>query len=294
MKASLLRQNSIAAIVLDAACSGTLPRPASKRPTPLAAGTTPAIVLGVRPQRSAALLALACAAAVSLHAGLVAALASQRRDVAAPASAKPKPILRLAPVVELAPPQAEPVPPPPVSLPRAVRVASRPRAAPSRGPSAAAGQALAASENPAAGLDATDFDLTVGKGKQYGGGVTAAAEISSRPARAVARARHATGDGLDGNGASHAHPVGLPAHDWRCPWPDEAEAAAFDEQTAVIRVSVEADGRVTRTELVSDPGLGFGRVAQECARRQRFSAATDAHGRPVPARSPPIRVKFTR
>jgi protein TonB len=62
----------------------------------------------------------------------------------------------------------------------------------------------------------------------------------------------------------------------------------------VIRAVVRADGAVASAELISDPGYGFGEIALACARQQRFPAATDDHGRPITATSPPIRVKFTR
>ena len=46
--------------------------------------------------------------------------------------------------------------------------------------------------------------------------------------------------------------------------------------------------------LARDPGYGFGETALACARRTRFEAARDREGRPVQARSGPIRVRFFR
>jgi outer membrane biosynthesis protein TonB len=62
----------------------------------------------------------------------------------------------------------------------------------------------------------------------------------------------------------------------------------------VIRVVVRPDGTVTRAELLSDPGSGFGEVALSCARSSRFQPATDADGRAITATSPPVHVRFTR
>jgi protein TonB len=88
--------------------------------------------------------------------------------------------------------------------------------------------------------------------------------------------------------------VGNPREDWRCPWPLEAEPLSVVEQVVALRVVVRVDGTVASSEVVSDPGYGFGAVAAACARRQRFSPATDGAGRPIPATSPLIHVTFTR
>ena len=89
-------------------------------------------------------------------------------------------------------------------------------------------------------------------------------------------------------------PVALASSEWNCPWPVEADGLALDEQVATIRVVVDVRGAVETAELVADPGDGFGRAALACARRTRFSPALDRDGRPIRARSPAIRVHFTR
>lgn len=63
-----------------------------------------------------------------------------------------------------------------------------------------------------------------------------------------------------------------------------------------VRAVVREDGSVASVELLSDPdpGHGFGEAALRCARTARFAPALDAAGRPVEARSPPIRVRFVR
>ena len=62
----------------------------------------------------------------------------------------------------------------------------------------------------------------------------------------------------------------------------------------VLRVVVDTGGRVTSSELLSDPGHGFGIAALECARNARFDPALDRAGQAYAAASPPIRVRFKR
>jgi protein TonB len=89
-------------------------------------------------------------------------------------------------------------------------------------------------------------------------------------------------------------PVSLQGESWACPWPPEADSERIDEQTVVIRVVVDPEGIVEATELVVEPGHGFGKAAVACAHDTRFTPARDRAGKPVRARSPPIRVRFTR
>jgi protein TonB len=86
----------------------------------------------------------------------------------------------------------------------------------------------------------------------------------------------------------------VPEGEWRCPWPRQADDAQIDEQVAVVRVVARADGSVESTALIDDPGYGFGAAAMACALGRRFIPARDRDGRPVRAKSPPIRVRFTR
>jgi protein TonB len=91
-----------------------------------------------------------------------------------------------------------------------------------------------------------------------------------------------------------SHQVALADEDWRCPWPRDAEAEQIDEQAAVVKVVVRADGTAVSARVVRDPGHGFGAAAVECALRTRFTPAADPTGRPIETESPPIRVRFTR
>jgi outer membrane biosynthesis protein TonB len=81
---------------------------------------------------------------------------------------------------------------------------------------------------------------------------------------------------------------------WSCPWPREADTEQIDEQTVVIRVVVDREGRVLSATVVVDPGHGFAQVAVACALRTRFKPARDAAGQAIRAASPPIIVRFTR
>jgi periplasmic protein TonB len=88
--------------------------------------------------------------------------------------------------------------------------------------------------------------------------------------------------------------VSLENQNWSCAWPREADSEQIDEQTVVIRVVVDADGSAKSAEIVFEPGHGFGQAAVACALRTRFTPARDRAGNLVRAKSPPIRVRFTR
>jgi len=93
---------------------------------------------------------------------------------------------------------------------------------------------------------------------------------------------------------SLAQPVRLEVRHWKCPWPEEADLLAVDEETVVMGVEVDAEGVVHQATIVSDPGYGFGPAALRCARQNLFLPATNELGHPISAKSPPIRVRFSR
>ena len=101
---------------------------------------------------------------------------------------------------------------------------------------------------------------------------------------------------VDPNAKPHdgSNTVTLEDSNWNCPWPRDAEADPVRERFVVLRVVVGTDGAVESAKIITDPGLGFGPAALECAKRTRFSPALDPHGDPIKAESPPIRVRFTR
>ncbi len=81
---------------------------------------------------------------------------------------------------------------------------------------------------------------------------------------------------------------------WDCPFPAQADTEQVDRATAVVSVTIGANGRAIRAQILSDPGYGFGRAAQRCAMARRYEPALNADGRPITATTPPIRVRFSR
>lgn len=261
------------------------------------------IVLGPASASAPGRFAWAMMATVVLHgaAGVFAWRAWQAESSRAPTVVASKPPIRVDHVVDLqppAPPEPLPPPPPPPSSrppPRAARAQTPPShvkpssSAPPAPAPAQAGEVVTA-DAAEAPLDFTGFDIVNGQAPRYAGGVTASNGSSERAVGSVASAPADT----NGPGGSRARSVQLPARNWDCPWPREADALRIDEQAVVLRVVVTEEGRVTSAELLSDPGHGFGQAALECARDARFDAALDREGRPYAATSPPIRVRFTR
>lgn len=164
---------------------------------------------------------------------------------------------------------------------------------------AEAGRVLA--EDDAAPADLTGETFVVGDGAGYAGGATRAdgtsreavsglvgtATPSALPAPSAPAPRPARDDGADAS-----RPV-KPAGGWSCAWPREAESEALDTQSAVVRITVGADGRVESAAVEADPGFGFGRAALECARAMRYAPALDRSGSPIRATTS-IRVRFWR
>jgi protein TonB len=133
--------------------------------------------------------------------------------------------------------------------------------------------------------------MAQGQARRYAGGVTTA-DGTSRVAVRVA-VPGGTGEGPSA-GPSPARSVRLPSSRWRCPWPRAADALSIDEQLVVVRARVREDGSVASTEVLTDPGHGFGAAAIACLERQRLEPAIDARGHAMASTSPPIRVRFTR
>lgn len=130
---------------------------------------------------------------------------------------------------------------------------------------------------------------TIGRGP----GTSTAGENGFGSARGTGRRARLASEGGD-SGPDLSTPVSLEGQSWSCPWPPEADSERIDEQTVVIRVVVGPNGSVTSAEIVLEPGHGFGKAAVACAMSTRFTPAHDRAGNAVRARSPPIRVRFTR
>ncbi|MDC0747792.1 hypothetical protein [Polyangium mundeleinium] len=81
---------------------------------------------------------------------------------------------------------------------------------------------------------------------------------------------------------------------WDCKFPAASDAAGIDDAIVTLTVSVAANGSPEWVQIVSDPGYGFGMVAAQCAMARTYSPALDKDGRPMAAKTPPIRVRFVR
>ena len=81
---------------------------------------------------------------------------------------------------------------------------------------------------------------------------------------------------------------------WDCKFPPASDAAGIDEATVVLAVAVGVDGAPKWVQIMNDPGHGFGMAAAQCAMSKRYSPGRDEDGQPVPAKTPPIRVKYVR
>ena len=199
------------------------------------------------------------------------------------------------PYFDLAEPSPPP-PPPPEDKPKPKEPVRRP-ALPTESakppPPAQAAAIIAQQPDPSTPLDLTGETFVTGTGRAYAGGVTAATGTNTAAVHTRDVDPQST-PGAHAGAPDLSTSVLLEDQSWSCPWPHEADTAQIDEQTVVIRVVVTPDGSPESAEVVSDPGHGFAQAAAACAMRTRFTPAQDREGEPVRARSPPIRVRFTR
>ena len=186
-------------------------------------------------------------------------------------------------------------PPPPEPPPEEPSPEEKPSAVPTPPQAAAAAQAaqvIAAIPNPNKPEDFSAWTIPTGTASSYAGGNTEENGTSSTAVRTA----HVAPNGVPGGQGtgmqpqvvapppkvSHARAAGLTSRDWRCPFPPEADTAQVDEAVVSIEVAVKADGTPASVRILSDPGNGFGRMAYQCAMRQRFTPALDLDGNPVP------------
>jgi protein TonB len=194
-------------------------------------------------------------------------------------------------------PEPEPVketpkePPPPAIIKETV-----PAAAPA---AAKAGAVLTAPPDPDA---PANFDgIISGSGETFAGGNTG---VNGTSDTAVRTKPLAAGGVPGGTGTAKTGPVSAVDHtrvagvsgskDWNCPFPPEADSEQIDQAFPTIQVAVRADGSPERVTVLSDPGHGFGRAATRCAMQQRYSAAMDHDGNPIPGLTKSISVRFER
>jgi protein TonB len=253
------------------------------------------VVLAGRLDRPLGRSALAVVLALSVHVGFLAWATASGESLgpwSAQLAARLHEEIGRERVVELTPPPPKPAPPaePPPPRQEVARAARHVlRRAGSRPPPPAQAGRIIAQEGPPAPVDLTGDAFVTGTAQAYAGGVTS--PTGTNPD--AVETREVDPKAPPGE-PDRSHPVGLADEDWHCPWPRDAEADQIDEQVALVRVVVRTDGTVASARIVRDPGHGFGAAAVECARRTRFTPATDAEGRPIQAESPPVRVRFTR
>ncbi len=264
----------------------TEPQPmATSKPSSIADAV---FACGTGPQRARSWIAVA--AALAVHAGLFAAA----RGPEAPLTKQPVPMLETE--VDLAPapppPPVQAPEPPPTSAPHTVQPSAAVRIARASPVAAQAARVIAQEPDPSAPVDLSADTFVTGTASAYAGGATAASGTSVKPVTALAPSTSPAGPPRAGPILSR--PVRLAGDEWQCPWPHEAEQQQIDEQTVTLRVVVAADGHARAVDVLADPGYGVGAAARACALLTPFAPALDPHGHPVEARSPPIRVRFTR
>ena len=238
-------------------------------------------------------VALSVVAALLMHAGVYAIAGLQgtptrERATVAPQDTEveleePAPPARVEPPP---PPPAEPAPPR-VERTEPVRQNVQVAAVPAQ-----AARVVAQEPEPNAPVDLSGDTFVTGTATAYAGGATASSGTSASPvdqlsAPGASQTFHHTGPVL-------SRPVTLAGGEWQCPWPHEAEQEQIDEQTVTLRATVAADGHALSVDVLVDPGYGFAAAARACAILTRFTPALDPSGRPTGAKSPPIRVRFTR
>jgi periplasmic protein TonB len=202
--------------------------------------------------------------------------------------------LQLRATLQRAPP---PPPPPPLEPPRARQPearAPRPTPRPSPPSPAQAGRVIAQAPEPSGPADLTSFDLVVGQGESYAGGVSSALGKS----RSAVTDPGALIGGVPDAPARPAQDLSRPAsplrRDWACAWPDEAQDSELRDARATIRVSVAADGTPGQIDVLAAPPGGFGEAARRCAEHEEFRSALDAAGKPIAAATHLFNVHFLR
>jgi TonB family protein len=148
---------------------------------------------------------------------------------------------------------------------------------------AAAAQVMTAEGDP---VDLSDDTFVSGTAALPSGGITASSGVQTN------KATQALAPLVEAPDLSTK--VTLVGDDWKCAWPSSAEGEVINEQDVIIRVDVDASGKVVNASLVKDAKGGFGEAALACASRTRFVPAKDKNGKPVRALSPPIEVHFSR
>jgi hypothetical protein len=173
-------------------------------------------------------------------------------------------------------------PPPPEPPPPIPRVPTKAPAA------AAAGKVVTAAPTPDRPLDMTSFDMAIGKGNIYAGGVTA----SSGTSLTAVTDTHATARGTAPSRARIAAPART---DWACAWPqEEEENTDLHSVRVLIAVHVDRDGEAQSVDILGPAAAPFERAARQCALNEPYLFARDESGHAVASTTPPFSVHFFR
>jgi periplasmic protein TonB len=185
----------------------------------------------------------------------------------------------------LAPPEVPPEPTPPVATPPVARAPSAPARATRQ----------AATPTPAAGVD---VDPGPDDAPPFPAG-TGTARIGPPPTPPIGPTGTPSGSG------NAPPPPPLPvdrsrkpglagSREWACPFPPEADAENVDEALVTIRVEVDANDRVAKVTILSEPNVqGFGREARRCAFARKWTGARNRDGIPIDG-SLTMQVRFRR
>lgn len=168
---------------------------------------------------------------------------------------------------------------------------------------AEAGKVLTSEPDPNEPLDLTGEGFLSGTGTRFAGGVTAATGTSDK----AVRSRAASGSGVQGSQGKKEGPTGPPPVDksrpagipknanWKsCGFPPEADAENINQEFVRVVVIVDASGKPTSVNVLSDPGYGFGRLVRQCALRFEYPVGLDKNGNPKASATPPFNIRFTR
>jgi periplasmic protein TonB len=208
-------------------------------------------------------------------------------------------------VDRLPPPPPPPAPEPepaPTHEPEPVKPANEPPPPPSP---AQAGKILAQEPDPNEPVDLTGEGFVTGNSDRFAGGITAAEGKSTQAVRQAS----ATPTGVPGGtGTAPAPPPpredksrspvpDLSSTNWKdCGFPAEADIEGVNEAVVTLIVTVSPEGRAKAVTVVreSPAGVGFGKLARQCAFRKPFVPGLDSNGNPITKTTVPIPVRFTR
>lgn len=204
--------------------------------------------------------------------------------------------------------EQKPPPPPPVEEPKPepepqARVPSRGAQAEAPPPAPAqAGKVLTAATDPDAPLDLTGDGFVSGDGDRYVGGVTSSKGTSQTPVRQALTKPEGKVGGT-GKGKPDADltkpdlsraPVPIDTAWNDCGFPPEADTDQINYMRVRVVVTVGLDGRAQKVTVLTDPGHGFGRLAQQCAYRKTYGVGLNSEGKPIVSTTPPIGITFQR